>query len=155
MVRAACEARDEVSPNTKVIGVTVLTSMDDERLRSLGVGTSVRRTVENLAVQGKEWGADGIVCSGEELALLRPTLPPPYLMVCPGIRPGPSAGGIEGRRDAGACRRKSAGDDQKRIVTPGEAVRRGADFLVVGRPIYVADDPAAQARAILQEMRSA
>lgn len=132
MLRAAVEARG--ARRTKLLGVTVLTSLDDGDLVATGQGGPVAEQVRRLAVLAKESGLDGVVCSPQEVAMLRQACGPGFLLVVPGIRP------------AG-----STASDQKRIQTPRAAIEAGADYLVIGRPITEASDPAAAARAILAE----
>lgn len=119
----------------KLLAVTVLTSYDDTDLAEAGYATSVSELVARRAAQAREAGIDGIVCAPQEIATVRAALGPNGLIVTPGIRP---AG-----EDAG---------DQKRVMTPGEAVRAGADHLVIGRPITRAADPRAAAMAIAEDI---
>lgn len=118
-----------------VLGVTVLTSLDDAALAETGVGHSAAAQVELLARLAVRAGLRGLVCSPQELTLLRRELPATLQLVTPGIRPMGS--------DAG---------DQKRTLTPPEAVRAGADWLVIGRPICAAADPVAACRAIRESL---
>jgi orotidine-5'-phosphate decarboxylase len=111
-----------------------LTSLDDADLEEAGIAGGAGAQVERLARIAVEAGVDGLVCSPHEIARLRRILPDQVKLVVPGIRP------------AG-----SAGDDQKRVMTPKQALAAGADVLVVGRPITGAADPAAAARALLQD----
>ncbi|HVJ09747.1 MAG TPA: orotidine-5'-phosphate decarboxylase [Acidisarcina sp.] len=135
MLQAAAKAVAD-SPNGPVLlAVTVLTSMDDNQLQSVGVTDSPANQVLRLARVAVASGIRGLVCSPEEVAQLRSALGPEILLVTPGIRP---AGAEVG--------------DQKRIATPGAAITAGASYLVVGRPITQAPDPAAAARAILDEI---
>ncbi|MGB7405522.1 MAG: orotidine-5'-phosphate decarboxylase [Pacificimonas sp.] len=127
MMRAA---RDAVPEHAAVVGVTVLTSLDDEDLLALGVPDNSDTQVARLAGLARESGLDGIVCSPKEVAARR-TDWADGLFVVPGIRP------------AG-----SAEDDQKRTLTPRDALAAGAGVLVIGRPITQADDPAVAARDI-------
>lgn len=119
----------------KLLAVTVLTSYDDADLAEAGYGTSVADLVARRATQAREAGIDGIVCSPQEIATVRAALGRGRLIVTPGIRPAGA--------DAG---------DQKRVMTPGEAVRAGADHLVIGRPITRAADPRAAAMAIAEDI---
>jgi orotidine-5'-phosphate decarboxylase len=116
-------AKAAAPPQTKVVGVTVLTSLDQADLSSIGVEGSPESQVERLAALAREAGLDGIVCSGAEVAAVRASWPDGFLVV-PGLRPASF--------DAG---------DQKRIVTPHEALSDGASALVVGRPITQAVNP--------------
>jgi orotidine-5'-phosphate decarboxylase len=135
MMRAGAEAARKVDPNVKVLAVTVLTSLDDGVLDSVGQRGPAAEQVTRLALLAKQSGLDGVVCATHEIAPVRKACGPDFLIVTPGIRP------------AGA-----ALNDQRRFMTPGEAQRLGADILVVGRPITDAEDPAAAARAIGQEL---
>ena len=132
MMRAAKQAAGDV---TKVVGVTMLTSLDDEDLKRGGVGMKSRAYVDRLADLAREAGLDGIVCSGLEVKAMRKAWPEGYLVV-PGVRP------------EGAV----ANADQKRVVTPQEAVRDGASALVIGRPITAASDPQAAIKAIASDL---
>lgn len=123
-------------PQPIVLAVTVLTSHDDDDLKRLGFGTGVRETVLNLARLAQDSGVSGVVASAEEAGAIRQACGPGFLIVTPGIR--------------GA--KEVAGDDQKRIVTPLNAISGGADYLVVGRPIRQAVDPAGEADAIVGEI---
>lgn len=138
MMRAAKDAACSADPNVKVIGVTVLTSIADQELRAVGQGDSVALQVERLARLAKEAGLDGVVCSPREIEVVRRACGREFLIVTPGVRP------------AGA-----ATADQRRVTTPLDAIRAGADILVVGRPITGAADPAAAARAIAEEVAPA
>jgi orotidine-5'-phosphate decarboxylase len=136
MLRAARAAQQQHNPGLLLLGVTVLTSMDDAGLNEIGVSATAPDQVARLGRLAAASGLRGLVCSPQEVALLRRTLPADLQLVTPGIRP---AGG------AGA-------DDQKRVMTPAEAARSGSTYIVVGRPILQAADPAAAARAILAEL---
>jgi orotidine-5'-phosphate decarboxylase len=129
--RAMMEDAKAAAPTgTKVVGVTVLTSLDDSDLVSIGVEGDPHGQVMRLAMLAKEAGLDGIVCSGQEVAAIKKLWPKGFFVV-PGVRPA--------NGDAG---------DQKRVVTPRQALDDGASILVVGRPITQAEDPDAAARAI-------
>jgi orotidine-5'-phosphate decarboxylase len=127
----------KVEPPT-VLAVTVLTSMDAEELRGVGVADPAPQQVERLARLAKEAGAGGLVCSVQEVAALRALVGPGMVLCTPGIRPAGAAKG-----------------DQARVDTPAAAIKAGADLLVVGRPIYEAADPVAAARAIHDEVAAA
>ncbi len=138
MMRAAREAAAAVNPDVKVIAVTVLTSIEDEELRSVGQGDSVALQVARLAGLARQAGLDGVVCSPREIEVVRRACGPGFLIVTPGVRP-------------------SGTDlaDQRRVTTPAEAVRLGADLLVVGRPITGAADPVEAAEMIAAEVARA
>jgi orotidine-5'-phosphate decarboxylase len=129
--RAMLEAAKAAAPpTTKVVAVTVLTSLDGQDLQSIGVGGDPAEQVRRLARLARESGLDGIVCSGAEVGAARDAWPEGFFVV-PGVRP---AGGAIG--------------DQKRVVTPREAMESGASILVIGRPITGADDAPAALRDI-------
>jgi orotidine-5'-phosphate decarboxylase len=138
MLTAAAEAAASVPGAPRLLAVTVLTSMDDGQLKSTGVSSSAPVQVLRLAQLARAAGISGLVCSAQEVRLLRGELGPEPVLVTPGIRP------------AGA-----AINDQKRIATPAVAIADGASMLVVGRPITQAPDPAAAANSILAEIESA
>jgi orotidine-5'-phosphate decarboxylase len=119
----------------RVLAVTVLTSLAEEDLRELGVSGSAEEAVVRLAGLARESGLDGVVASAREIAAIRRALGSDFLIVTPGIRPA-----------------NVVADDQARIATPTAAMRAGADYLVVGRPITGAADPPAAADAIVKEM---
>src|SRR5579862_1405198 len=133
MLRAAVEARG--AHRTKLLAVTVLTSLDASDLAATGQSGPVDVQVQRLALLAKAAGVDGAVCSPQEVAMLRQACGPDFLLVVPGIRPAGAAIG-----------------DQKRVQTPRAAIEAGADYLVIGRPITEANDPAGAARAILAEL---
>ena len=139
MMRAAAAAAAEAGTERPLlIGVTVLTSMNDAALADTGVAGPVLGHAERLARLSQDSGLDGITCAAHEAPALRAACGPDFVLIVPGIRPA-----------------AVGGDDQKRTVTPAEAVRLGADCLVVGRPITGADDPAAAARAVAAEIARA
>ncbi|HEY2008737.1 MAG TPA: orotidine-5'-phosphate decarboxylase [Rhizomicrobium sp.] len=135
MMRAAVGAARSVSPSTKVIAVTMLTSLSDEDLPSVGLVPPVADQVLRLASLAQQCGLDGVVCSAHEIARLRGELGPDFLLVVPGIRPAGAAVG-----------------DQRRVMGPAEAQAAGADILVIGRPITGAPDPVLAARDIAQSL---
>jgi orotidine-5'-phosphate decarboxylase len=132
-LRAAVRGAKE--SGMQVLGVTVLTSYDDADLFDAVYRFGVVETVRRRAEQALELGVDGLVASAEEAVLARETVGAKLILVTPGIRP---AGGTVG--------------DQKRVATPSEAIRNGADYLVVGRPVTQAPDPRAAAEAIVAEI---
>jgi len=138
MMRAAVEAARGVDPKMKIIGVTILTSMTDADLESVGQHGPALAQVERLAKLAKHCGLDGVVCSPQETALVRKACGPDFLIVTPGVRPLGS--------DLA---------DQRRVTTPADAMRAGSDILVIGRPITAAADSAAAARAIAAEIEAA
>ena len=121
-----------------LLAITILTSHHEQTLASIGVSGSVADSVRRLAALARESGADGVVASPNEVALVREVCGPDFLIVTPGIRP------------AGAAR-----GDQSRTATPAAARAAGADYIVVGRPILEAADPAAAAAAIVRELSTA
>lgn len=151
MMQAAAKARDESRlPKAllpRLIGVTVLTSMDNAALREVGIAGPASKRVVKLARLAQKAGLDGVVASPHEVRAIRRACGKNFLTVVPGVRP--EFAGPAGR----AARRKA--DDQARVATPAEAIRAGADYLVIGRPITRAPDPEAAARAILDEISSA
>jgi orotidine-5'-phosphate decarboxylase len=148
MMRAAAKARDLAGnsklPPPKLLAITILTSMDNAALREVGVAGSASRRVVQLAQLAKKAGMDGVVASPREVRAIRRICGRNFLIVVPGIRP--EVGGRSGR----AKKRKT--DDQARVATPADAIRAGADYLVVGRPITAAPDPESAARSILEEI---
>jgi orotidine-5'-phosphate decarboxylase len=138
MMRAAVAAQQRTNPNLLILGVTVLTSMDGAALAETGVTAPPAEQVARLGRLAADAGVRGLVCSPLEVTLLRRSLPADMQLVTPGIRPAGDASG-----------------DQKRIMTPAEAARAGSTYIVVGRPILQAADPAAAAREILAELSGA
>jgi orotidine-5'-phosphate decarboxylase len=135
MMQAAAAASGEAADKPLVLAVTVLTSLSDDDLASVGVGGDTASQVLRLAQLAQLSGLDGVVCSAREAEALRAALGPDFKLVVPGIRPD-----------------WAASDDQKRITTPSQAVALGADYLVIGRPITGADNPAAAAKRIADEL---
>ncbi len=139
MLRAAAEAAAQAVPDRqrlKLLGVSVLTSLDEEDLAAVGQQGPVAEQVRRLALLARDCGLDGVVCSPLEVAMLREACGPGFLLVVPGNR-------LLGR----------AAGDQKRVMGPRETLAAGADYLVIGRPITGAPDPAAAARAMLAAAR--
>ncbi|MGC1350614.1 MAG: orotidine-5'-phosphate decarboxylase [Xanthobacteraceae bacterium] len=134
-MQAAVEAREG---GLRILAVTVLTSYDDSDLKAAGYDATVKTLVAARAEQARVLGVDGLVCSPEETATVRPIAGAGMVLVTPGIRPAGTAAG-----------------DQKRIMTPAAAIAAGADYLVVGRPIVAATDPRAVAEAIIAEITQA
>ena len=142
MMRAAKAALRGVKNPPNLLAVTVLTSLDESQVEKIGLAGPISMRVLELARLAREAGMDGVVASPREFPALRPVVGRAMLLVAPGVRP------VKPGASADA-------DDQARIATPGEAVAWGADYLVVGRPITAAPDPAKAAGAILSEMRAA
>ncbi len=137
MMEAAREALSSRENGPLLIAVTVLTSMDQSDLVELNIADTPANQVLRLAQLAESSGMDGVVCSPREITLLREKISSEFKLVTPGIRPAGSATG-----------------DQKRIMTPAEAVSLGSDWLVIGRPITAAEDPLAALNAINQELNS-
>jgi len=139
MMSAARAALDELgSCRPMLIGVTVLTSMDGEDLRELGVNADPGEQVLRLAALARTSGLDGVVCSPQEASLLRDEFGETFKLVTPGIRP-----------------KGASLDDQSRVLTPADAIRSGSDYLVMGRPITKANDPVSVLKRINQELQTA
>lgn len=138
MMIAAREAVEGAAHRPRLIAVTVLTSMDAADLAASGIGRGVEEQALFLAEEARHAGLDGVVCSAREAPMLRRALGAGFLKVTPGIRP------------AG-----TAADDQKRVVTPGQAIQDGATHLVVGRPVTRAADPLAVLEAMHREIAGA
>ena len=139
MMRAAADAAariaDRAGARPRVLAVTVLTSFDESDAAAAGMAGRIGDIVRRAAALAQECGLDGAVASARETGALRADRGPNFILVAPGVRPG-----------------RAPADDQKRVATPAEALRRGADYLVIGRPIVRAADPAAAARRIAAEM---
>jgi orotidine-5'-phosphate decarboxylase len=136
--RALQKAQVKPTERPGLLAVTALTSMSEADLKAAGYVESTAALVARRAAEAREAGMDGIVCSPLEAALVRRTVGDGLAIVTPGVRPSGS--------DAG---------DQRRTLAPGEAIKAGADYLVVGRPIIAAADPVAAARAIVAEIEKA
>jgi orotidine-5'-phosphate decarboxylase len=124
MLQAAREAIDSSAQQPLLIGVTILTSMSAEDLQQIGISGTAEENVERLALLSENAALDGVVCSSKEVQLLRKKVKADFKLVTPGIRP------------AGSNK-----DDQKRIMTPQDAIEAGSDYLVIGRPITKSKDP--------------
>jgi len=135
VMQAAVAAREH---NLRILAVSVLTSLNDADLKEAGYAATVAELAARRAVQARDVGVDGLVCSPEEVANLRRIVGAGMTLVTPGIRPAGSGAG-----------------DQKRVATPAAAITAGADYLVVGRPIIAAADPKAAAEAIVAEIAGA
>ena len=140
MMRAAVAANREAAEAIGIapplmIAVTVLTSIDDGDLAAVGQATPSGDQVKRLALLAKEAGCDGVVCSPHEIASLHAACGDDFILVVPGIRPA-----------------DAAEDDQKRKMTPADAIAAGADYIVIGRPITQAADPSAAAKAIAESL---
>jgi orotidine-5'-phosphate decarboxylase len=142
MMKAAAAAAKEAAgkhglPEPIVLAVTVLTSMDERSLRKeLKITRSLQREVAHLARMAQRAGMHGVVASPQEIKMLRRAVRGEFVILTPGVRPA-----------------WAAKDDQKRVMTPGEAVKSGADFIVVGRPVLMAQDRKAAVQKILEEMQ--
>ena len=142
MMRAAAGAVREVSPETRLLAVTLLTSLAQEDLVRGGVVGAPQDHVLRLAEMAVQAGLDGVVASAAEAATVRRYFPRPFLLVTPGIRP------------SWARRPAAQAEDQQRVATPADALAAGADFVVVGRPITSAPDPEEAANRVLRELRA-
>jgi len=146
-----CDEGDEILKSvaennpgdTKIMAITVLTSLNPKKLKALGYGEKYVKDLSALVLlkarMAKEAGCHGVVCSGHEVAMVKRELGPDLIAITPGIRPAWSV---------------VKQDDQARIVTPSAAVKNGADYIVVGRPIRDAEDPADAARKVAKEIES-
>jgi len=132
MLKAAMEAKP---PNLSLLGVTVLTSATQETLGEIGVAAEMSEHVLRLAELGQQIGINGLITSPREVGLLRQRLGSEIVLVTPGVRPA-----------------WAAADDQKRFTTPSEAIKNGADYMVIGRPITAAADPRAAVERVVEEL---
>ena len=142
MMQAAKDALKGIKNPPKLLGVTILTSLDAASLAQIGLTGPVESRVVALAQLAKAAGLDGIVASAREASIVRAAVGRDMVIVVPGVRPTVLAGAQKP-------------DDQARVATPANAIRAGADYLVVGRPITAAPDPRKATEAILQEMKAA
>ncbi len=131
MMQSAAKAAKDLPNKPMIIGVTVLTSMDVGDLESVGIKNDIKNQASKLADLAQQSGLDGVVCSPHEIEILRKQCGKDFKLIVPGIRPTGSAAG-----------------DQKRVMTPKEALAKGADYLVIGRPITEAENPAKAAQDI-------
>jgi orotidine-5'-phosphate decarboxylase len=134
-MRAAVEGRGD--SDLDILAVTVLTSWDDDDLKDAGYSATVPELVARRAAQAEAIGVDGLVCSPAEAKDLRQRLGAKMMLVTPGIRPTGSEKG-----------------DQKRIMTPSDAIKAGVDYMVIGRPILAAENPKAAAEKIVEEIEN-
>ncbi|MFP4391940.1 MAG: orotidine-5'-phosphate decarboxylase [Desulfohalobiaceae bacterium] len=134
--QAILQAAQQANGQSKILAVTVLTSLDQEDLADMGFPCSPKELVLHRAAQALKSGCSGVVCSGEELALLRQSLGPDFLTVVPGVRP-----------------QAQQGDDQKRIVSIKEAFALGADHVVLGRPLRESQDPQRLLRSLQEDIQ--
>ena len=134
-VRLESEKRGR--PKPLLLGVTVLTSLKSEELSAIGMVPDTSAQVVRLAALAQKAGLDGVVCSAQEIEIVRKEVGSGFLIVTPGIRPA-----------------WAAAQDQKRIMTPAEAIRKGSDYLVVGRPITQAASPKEAFQKIVEELKN-
>jgi orotidine-5'-phosphate decarboxylase len=148
MLHAAVQAIGAGQPmgadRPRLLAVTILTSMDQKAMRDVGIGGPPQTRVVKLAKLAKASGVDGVVASVQEARAIRKACGRDFLIVTPGVRPK-DKDGVAGTKS----------DDQARTATPTEAIKAGADFLVVGRPILTAPDPRAATQAIVDEIAAA
>ncbi len=138
MLEAAVKSGADHAHRAMIVGVTILTSMNEESLKEVGLNQSPAEAVKRLALLSRQCGLDGVVCSAHEAGMIRELCGTGFARVVPGIRPSGSALG-----------------DQKRVMTPADAARLGIEYIVVGRPITRAPEPDVAARAILDEIEGA
>lgn len=143
MMQKLVQEVDKVCPRGNperplLLAVTILTSSNDETLQRIGIDRPVAEMVPRLAKLAKDAGMDGVVASPKEVGLIRAACGDDFAIVTPGVRPS-----------------FASQDDQKRVTTPGDALKAGADYLVIGRPISAASDPAKAAEMILEQMQQA
>ena len=135
MLKSSVSLKNELQSKTNLLGVTILTSFDDNTIEELGFGSSVKHSIEQLTSIAHESGLDGIVCSPHEVKYIKETYKNKLKLIVPGIRSG-----------------NNVNNDQKRTLSAKEAISAGADIIVVGRPITKAKDPAESAQKLLQEI---
>ena len=123
MMEAAREGVNESDNNPFLVAVTILTSHDEDSLKDIGIQRNLQQTINKLAIDAARAKLDGIVCSAQDIPLVKDTLPDNFIFITPGIRLNDEK------------------DDQKRIMTPNDAIKNGASFLVIGRPVTLSDDP--------------
>ena len=135
MLKSSVNLKNELESKTNLLGVTILTSFDDNTIDELGFGSSVKHSIEQLTSIAHESGLDGIVCSPKEVKNIKESYKDGLKLIVPGIRG-----------------KSNSNDDQKRTLSAKEAISAGADILVIGRPITKAKDPAKAAENLLQEI---
>ncbi len=135
---ARLESEKLGTPRPLLLAVTVLTSLKEEQLRDIGINDRILEQVLRLAKLAREEGMDGVVCSPQEIEIIKQELGPDFLVVSPGIRP-----------------EWAAAQDQKRILTPSQAIQKGVDYMVIGRPITKASSPSEAFSKILEELHDA
>ena len=123
MMEAAREGVNGSNNNPFLVAVTILTSHDEDSLKDIGIQGNLQQTINKLAIDAARAKLDGIVCSAQDIPLVKDTLPDNFIFITPGIRLNDEK------------------DDQKRIMTPNDAIKNGASFLVIGRPVTLSDDP--------------
>jgi len=137
MMKAARAAAQEGDHKPRLLAVTLLTSMDEDSCAAIGLPLPLKDRVVQLARAAQDAGLDGVVCSAHEIEAIRTACGPDFILMVPGIRP---------------ATHEMGSDDQKRVMTPVQALQTGATHLVIGRPITGADDPAAAAQSILHDI---
>lgn len=146
MLRAASQAVSAGVPmgadRTRLIAVTILTSMEQKTMREVGLGGTPLTRAVKLAQLARKCGVDGVVASAQEAKAIRKACGRDFLIVTPGVRPKEKTG-------------ENRDDDQARTATPAQAIKAGADYIVVGRPIIAADDPRAATQAVVEEIAAA
>ena len=136
MMEYAFEAISKYSPDTSLVAVTVLTSLNDSDFKIMGIDMKTKTLVSNLAKMSKRSGLSGVVCSSEEIEIVREVCGKDFKIIVPGIRP-----------------KGTKNNDQKRVMTPDKAISLGADHLVIGRPITEAKDPKFVVKEILSSIK--
>lgn len=132
------ESEKSGRPKPLLLGVTVLTSLKEEQLRDIGMDDRIFEQVLRLARLAKKGGMDGVVCSPQEIDIIKRELGPGFLVISPGIRP-----------------EWAAAQDQKRILTPSQAIQKGVDYMVIGRPITQASSPSKAFIEVVKELHDA
>ena len=136
MLKECVDLKKQLNSNTNLIGVTMLTSFDDDLINEIGMSGTVNRNVDNLSTLAINCGMDGVVCSAMEIRKVKETFGSKLKVIVPGVR-----------------NKKDNNDDQKRMLSPKKAIEFGADIIVVGRPITCADSPGDAAKIFLQSIK--